>query len=224
MLKDRKSVIITEKAQEDNTQPHDHIIYYNAIHRSIKNIDLSNTHAHICIFIDYNNIASYKPQECKIIPYDHQNENWHKDLLNVIAENLQKKTHKEFSIICQKPPIQTIKFIFAATKDLKIASIKLLNKHNAYKETLVFVKDQEYASIDTFVYIKTIPDTLNCSNLIMADLDVGVLDKSIMRFSVITIIYTPEDFPILINLVELFDRSNIPVPEHILKLARQQYS
>ncbi len=224
-LKNCKYLIITDDSVDTvdtSIDEYDHIIYYNSIPKSI------NSCKHISIIIDYTHLIYYKPINSEIINYNHANPNWYKELTNYISHEFLRDS---FTLICQNPGKQNVDFVFSQTDELKYDtvagldmgflkyfSIEEKNDIKKEKNTYIYSIDNIYKKLENFQYIDRLPKVAEYSDIVIADFNLEILKEALSRFKNITIIYTPKDFVLFKNLIDLCKLRNIILPEYIINI------
>lgn len=226
-LGNKKYIVVTDNNMSNigNITEYEHVIYLNTIPMN----HISDNHA--SIIIDYTHLALYynKSNDLLIKIFDHKNANWYKNILNSIISSVEIK---ELTLVCQKPNIQKINFIFAQTKELKITTINFLNRgiENISKHSNLPIKkiayvcgiDTDYSNVEEYKFIETIPHIAEFSDIVIADFDLNIFEESLTRFNTVTLIYTPEDFIHFRRLIDSCNKFNFTVPDYIIKIADKQ--
>lgn len=205
----------------DMTAEYDHVMCEADVSASFlrKLLTTMPESTHLAIYMDYSVVYDLKPPGCPYVPFDHINPNWHEFLLESVAANIginKSYLEDDYSIVCLRPPVQAVDFIFASNDSLKLASLKLIELP---RYSLVFRTRGRIEPLMNAVYTDRRHFDYKCVKLVMADIDLEIFERSLYRVSDITIIYTPEDFPLMKQLVLLCDQKHVPIPEHIRRLA-----
>lgn len=203
------------------SEPYDHIICDCSLSTEFLRALVAEygSTSHLSLFIDYSSLEDYKPDYCSAVAYDRSRPHWYKILIDAVAQNLGLKVpgmEEKYTVICMRPKMQTVRFVFAMNEDLKMPAIKVMNCPPC---SVVYRTKGRRITLRNCVYIDKIPPYFKCTRVILGDVDFKVLEWLLLRFSDIVVVYSMEDFPHISHIVAIFDKYGIPVPEHIRILA-----
>ncbi|KAI5149159.1 hypothetical protein ENBRE01_0733 [Enteropsectra breve] len=200
------TIVSADSAINKDVKDVKHVIYDNVIPSENSNNEIT---AHTALFMSYAEFTKYS---------SHMKSIYNKA---EVEEFLLELAHRftDSTIIYEQPKERSVNFVFGTNKNLKQVSI---STHEHPANTLVFSDSELDKTIENCKFIASKDECVDCSRLILLEIDIDVLSVALSFISDIWIVYTLDDIEKLQAVSDLMALHHIDTPEHIKNMIKSK--